>query len=103
MAIFQRYAKSTLHYGMQASSIALAKSYLAATATSFHKTRKYREMQRDATSVPNSCKIGLILQAVPEVRQSEGFIALNARFAATIADQERSLKSYVLQTHDLNR
>ena len=51
MAIFQGYAKSTLHNGMQTAAIALAKSYLAATATSFHKTRKFREMQRNATSV----------------------------------------------------
>ena len=65
-------------------------------ATFYWKQKKYEEMAGDPNYVPSSCKIGLTLNAVSEVRESEDFITLNAQLNAEISQTERTLAGYVL-------
>ena len=60
-------------------------------------------MVDDPDYIPSSCKHGLTLNAVQEVRESEDFITLNMQLEAEIAQQQRTNASFALRVYGMNR
>ena len=60
-------------------------------------------MVDDPDYIPSSCKHGLTLNAVQEVRESENFITLNMQLEAEIAQQQRTNVAFALRRYDMNR
>jgi hypothetical protein len=87
---------ATLHIEAQPFLLDGVEKVLGAFATFYWKQKKYEEMVGDPNYVPSSCKIGLTLNAVSEVRESEDFITLNAQLNAEITQTQRALAGYAL-------
>ena len=92
-----------LHPGLRALLTNHVEPVITKHASAFWKERNYREMCRDPEYIPATCMVELPLHAVAEVRQSEGYTALNARKDATLWDCALALKPYVLSVQDMNR
>ena len=67
------------------------------------ETEKYQEMIGDPNYVPSSCKIGLTLNAVSEVRESEDFISLHAQLDAEISKTQRTFAGFALRTFNMTQ
>jgi hypothetical protein len=82
----------------------LAKSILRKSACLFYTEEKAREMKSDPNYVSSSAKkLEIVLEAMPEVQESQGFKTLHSNLAA---DLEKFLahikKEYILKTNDMN-
>ena len=60
-------------------------------------------MVGDPNYVPSSCKIGLTLNSVSEVRESEDFITLNAQLNAEISQAQRTFAGLMLRTFNMTQ
>ena len=94
---------ATLHKEAQPFLQELIKQVLGEFATHYWKQKKYREMVANTSYVPASCKIGLTLNAVSEVKKSEDFIALNAQLDAEIAKTQRAFAGYALRAYNMTQ
>jgi len=68
---------ATLHEEAQPFLRECVEQAIGSFATYYWKQKKHQEMVEDPNYVPSSCKIGLTLNAVSEVRESEDFITLH--------------------------
>jgi hypothetical protein len=82
----------------------LAESVLCEFACLFYAEEKAREMKSDPNYLLSSAKIlGIFLQAMPEVRGSQGFRTLCDYLAANLEKfQVMITQEYVLKANDLN-
>ena len=87
---------ATLHEEAQPYLREFVKETLGAFATYYWKQKKYKEMAEDPSYIPSSYKIGLTLNAISEVRESEDFITLNAQLDAEIIDTQRTFAGFAL-------
>jgi hypothetical protein len=81
----------------------LAKSALRKFATFFYADEKAKETKSDPSYVPSSAKkLRIVLQAMPEVQESQGFKALRNKLTADL-EKFRSMitKEYVLKVGDM--
>ena len=76
---------------------------LSAFATYYWKQKKYQEMADDPSYVPSSCKIGLTLNAVSEVKELEDFTTLSAQLDAVIIDTQRTFAGFALRTFHMTQ
>ena len=60
-------------------------------------------MLLDTTYVPSSCRKTLSLNVLPEVAESEGFIALSANLNVVLLRHEQELSGLARSAHDFNR
>ena len=60
-------------------------------------------MADDPGYVPSSCKIGLTLNAVSEVKESEDFITLSAQLDAVIIDTQRTFAGFALRAFHMTQ
>ena len=87
---------ATLHEEAQPFLRLCVEQTLSSFATYYWKQKKYTEMVEDPNHVPSSCKIGLTLNTVSEVRESEDFITLNALLDAEIFKTQRTFADFAL-------
>jgi len=92
----------TLHREAQPFLQELLGSVLGQFATYYWKQKKHQEMESDADYVPSSCKHGLTLNALQEVRESEDFITLSIQLEVKIAQSQRNLATYALRVYSMN-
>ena len=93
----------TLHREAQPFLKEFLKNLLGQFATHYWKQKKLQEMVDNPDYVPSSCKHGLTLNAVQEVRESEDFITLNMQLETEIAQQQRTNAAFALRVYDMNR
>ena len=93
----------TLHEEAQPFLSQNVKETLGAFATFYWKQKKYKEMVDDPGYVPSSCRIGLTLNAVSEVKESEDFISLNAQLDAVIIDTQRTFAEFALRAFHMTQ
>ena len=81
------------------------KRLVQAHASHQHKTKKHQEMLLDPAFVPKSVRnMGLTLQALNEVRESENNQALNVRLASRLEEFRHELtRDFILPNDDMNR
>ena len=60
-------------------------------------------MADDPSYVPSSCKIGLTLNAVSEVKESEDFITLSAQLDAEIIATQRTFAGIALSAFNMTQ
>ena len=94
---------ATLHNEAQPFLQEIIKQVLGKFMTNYWKQKKYREMVANTSYVPSSCKIGLTLNAVSEVKKSEDFIALNAQLEAEIAKTQSAFAGYALRAYNMTQ
>ena len=94
---------ATLHEEAQPFLQQCVKESLGAFATYYWKQKKYQEMADDPSYVPSSCKIGLTLNAVSEVKESEDFITLSAQLDAEIIDTQRTFAGFALRAFNMTQ
>jgi hypothetical protein len=82
----------------------LAESALHKFATFFYADEKAKEMKSDPSYVPSSAKnLGIVLQAMLEVQESQGFKALRNKLIADLEKfQSMITKEYVLKVSNMN-
>ena len=93
----------TLHREAQPFLKELLGTLLGQFATYYWKHKKHQEMVSDNDYVPSSCKHGLTLNALQEVRESEDYITLCIQLEVEIAQSQRNLATYALRVYDMNR
>ena len=93
----------TLHLDAQPFLRECVEQVLGAFATHYWKQKKYQEMTGDPNYVPSSCKIGLTLNSVSEVRESEDFITLNAQLNAEISQAQRTFAGFALRAFNMTQ
>jgi hypothetical protein len=82
----------------------LAESNLCKFATFFYADEKAKETKSDPSYVPSSAKkLGIVLQARPEVQESQGFKALCNKLTADLEKfQSMITKEYILKVSDMS-
>jgi hypothetical protein len=82
----------------------LAESALREFATFFYADIKTKETKSDPSYVPTSAKkLGIVLQAMPKVQESQGFKALRNELATDLEKFHSMItKEYVLMVSDMN-
>ena len=94
---------ATLHEGLQPFIRRHVETLLHAYASYTHKDRKHNEMLQDPGYTPRNVRFAVNLQVVEEVRQSEGYIALEGELQAEVERMQRQLATYALRAHDFSR
>jgi hypothetical protein len=94
---------ATLHLEAQPFLRECVEQVRGAFATHYWKQKKYQEMVGDPNYVPSSCKIGLTLNSVSEVRESEDFITLNAQLNAEISQAQRTFAGLMLRAFNMTQ
>ena len=92
-----------LHPGLQSTTVPTLKNVLKSLATHFWKNRKHTEMLLDTSYIPSSYKKGPTLNVIEEVRESEGFITLNAQLALVLTNHQTELAPYAMRANNFNR
>ena len=77
-----------LHNDAQPFLLELLGSVLKEFATSYWKHKKYQGMVSHYDYIPFSCKHGLTLQALEEVKESEDYITLCVHLGVEIAQSQ---------------
>jgi hypothetical protein len=82
----------------------LAESALCKFATFFYADEKAKETKFNPSYVPSSAKkLGIVLQAMPEEQESQGFKALRNELTADLKKFRSMItKEYVLKVSDMN-
>ncbi len=82
----------------------LAESALCKFATFFYADEKAKETKSDLSYVPSSAKkLRIVLQARPEVQESQGFKALRNKLTADLEKfQSMITKEYILKVSDMS-
>ena len=94
---------ATLHEEAQPFLRLCVEQTLSSFATYYWKQKKYTEMVENPNHVPSSCKIGLTLNSVSEVRESEDFITLNALLDAEIFKTQRTFADFALRAFNMTQ
>ena len=92
----------SLHKGLQPFAEKLLKDLLQSVSNHHWKDKKHSEMTDDTTYVPASCRVGLTLNAMFEVRESKDFKALDARKNSYITEVQQGLSKFAIEAHKLN-
>ena len=93
----------TLHRNLQPFFEDLLSGVHRAFATHEWKRLKHKDMEHDVNYVPNSCKIGLTLNTVEEVKQGEDFKALNVQLDSAIFECQQKLAGFAVKASALTR
>ena len=82
----------------------LAESALREFASHFYAEEKAKETKSDPNYVPSSAKkLGIVLQAMPEVQESQGFKALRNNLTADLEKFRAMItQEYILKANDMN-
>jgi hypothetical protein len=82
----------------------LAESVLRKFACLFYAEEKAKETKSNPNYVSSSAKkLGIVLQAMPEVQESQGFKTLHSNLAADLENFcAHFMKEYVLKTNNMN-
>ncbi len=82
----------------------LAKSVLCKFACLFYAEEKANETKSNPNYVSSSVKkLNIVLQAMPEVQESQGFMTLRSDLAADLElFHDRITKEYVFKANDMN-
>ncbi len=82
----------------------LPESALHEFAAFFYADEKVKETKSNPSYVPSSAKkLGIVLQAMPEVQESRGFKTLRNELTANLEKfQSMITKEYILKVSDLN-
>jgi hypothetical protein len=82
----------------------LAKSALREFAAFSYADKKAKETKSGPSYVPSSAKkLGIVLQAMPEVQESQGFKTLRNKLSADLEKfQSMITKKYILKVSNLN-
>ena len=91
----------TLHPNLQPFFSAILTDLMRAFAAHEWKRLKHKEMEHDVDYIPSSCKIGLTLNAVDEVKKSEDFKTLNVELDTAIVECQKTLAKFAIKAHAL--
>ncbi len=96
---------ATLHEALQPFLQDLTETCLRRYAAYYYKNAKHEEMHLDPNYVPASCKkIGLTLQGIDEVKETEDFKSLCSHLAVRLEEIQRELaKDFAMRVDDMNR
>jgi hypothetical protein len=96
---------ATLHEALQPFLHDLTETCLRRYAAYYYKNAKHEEMHLDPNYVPASCKkIGLTLQGIDEVKETEDFKSLCSHLAVRLEEIQRKLvKDFAMRVDDMNR
>ena len=92
---------STLNVNLQPYLRELLVHLHRAHSSHHWKQLKHDEMEIDDDYVPSSCKIGLTLNALEEVKKSEEYQTLSVQLDAVIDDCQRQLAGFAVKAHGL--
>jgi hypothetical protein len=93
----------TLHIGLRDYMRKLVTNVARSFAAHHWKDEKCKQLQDDDEKVPASCKVGLRLNFMHEVQESEDAKALTAQLDLHLVDVQRGLADFIKRAHALNR
>ena len=96
---------ATLHEALQPFLQDLTETCLRRYAAYYYKNAKHEEMHLDPNYVPASCKkIGLTLQGIDEVKETDDFKSLCSHLAVGLKEFKCNLaKEFAMRVDDMNR
>jgi hypothetical protein len=94
-----------LHKALQPIRHNLTETCLRCFASYYYKNAKHKEMLLNLNYVPVSCKkIGLTLQGIDEVKETEDYKSLCSHLAVRLEEIQCKLaKDYAMKVDDMNR
>jgi len=88
---------ATLHPELKRHFLELTNKFLLAYSSWYYKDEKLQKMKDDVDFISSSAKIGLTLNAVDAVRESEEFRALEVETSDIVATCQRQLQEQIIK------